>query len=702
MCESMKRTVRMILGAGIVMAVVVLATQPAQAQTSRAPTPPSCNIPSSVRDDNSTTTPNLEVAATTIEAEALSPNLSGEITAAREVDYFQIIVPDLVVGELSVKVEAHASNDPDLSRSVARLCQGGNPIATHPNTATGAGEGEDEAHANIMMQKVKPGTYYVVVRGQDVNAGGTRLGSGDTHPTGHYTLEFTFDGVYPTTAGTSAAGSLTIRGDRRSHALTTSIDGLLTVKTTGATDTKGAFVGSGNDTAVDADTGGSGRNFQIIAPVEDGPKTVYVEGQTPTVTGDYTLDVDFDVAETLTWASTITDSDGNDIKSGEADYFFFNVPADRDTLPTRGFMTIQTEKHSSITSGAGTSTRGTLYGPKGLITTDDNSGAGGNFKLSAPVSPGNYVVKVEGQASGPYTLKISTSSATSVAPGADAEAVPVAAPTDNNIPHAKYYQIAVTTAGTLQVLTTGNVDTVGELYGPDGRLIATDEDSGKETNFKITRYVTSGNYIVVVRAANRTTVGSYTLKTGFIEGVEVDQPTTPTDPTDPTPPTVTPDPTGSLDEPANGGIRSGIGLVRGWVCQDAGNGVEIRIMNADGTRVATFTAPYGSARGDVDESVRCGRTSRRANAPIGFAAQFNYNLLAAGTYTIQAWVGREQVGLSSGGQTNTFRVVRISNQEFLTRVRSGRIRVEGFPFTGDTTILEWDQQSQNFQIVDTE
>ena len=76
--------------------------------------------------------------------------------------------------------------------------------------------------------------------------------------------------------------------------------------------------------------------------------------------------------------------------------------------------------------------------------------------------------------------------------------------------------------------------------------------------------------------------------------------------------------------------------------------------------------------------------------------------LPAGTYTIEASVGRRQVGLSSGGQTNTFLVVRISNQQFLQRVQSGRVRVEDFPFTGDTTILEWDQPSQNFQIVDTE
>ena len=58
----------------------------------------------------------------------------------------------------------------------------------------------------------------------------------------------------------------------------------------------------------------------------------------------------------------------------------------------------------------------------------------------------------------------------------------------------------------------------------------------------------------------------------------------------------------TLDEPPNDGTRSGIGLIRGWACQDAGDGVEIRITGPrEGTsrRRTIFTAPYGSDRGDV-------------------------------------------------------------------------------------------------------
>lgn len=683
-----------------ILAVWTLLAAPLlQAQV--APSAPSCSVPSSVTDDKTDTTPNLEANEITISSGTVTDDLSGNITAERELDYFKIIVPDLVVGELGVEVTGAGSG----LRTVARLCRGRSTIATHPNIATG--RDDDEAQANIMMQKVTPGDYYVVVRGQDVDADGVRIPSDGTHPTGTYTLTLTFSGVYPTAAGASATGSLSSRGELDSYALTSDSAGLLTVKTTGSTDTKGTFSGDNTDMEVTAEAGGSGGNFQIIVPVTAGAKTVSVQGQSATTTGDYTLDVDFEVAETLTLTNlsnsgsdpdSDSDSGGSEIKRGEADYFFFTVESGE-----LGLMTIQTVKHASITSGAGTSTRGTLYGPEGLITTDDNSGDGGNFKLSAPVAAGNYIVKVEGQSAGPYTLEISTSIATALEPGTNTETpvIVTAAETSGTL-HVAYHQIAVPSVGTLQVLTTGDVDTVGTLYGPDGREIATNEDGGKDNNFKITRYLEmAGNYIIVVSAADRTTSGTYTLQTGFIEGVEVNQPNTGggSDSGGSTGTTPDPDEIGALDEPPNGGVRSGIGIIRGWVCQDDGAGVQIRILNADGQRVTSFTAPYGSSRRDVPVPDRC-EDQRTTN--VGFAVQYNYNLLAEGTYRMQAFVAGEQVGPSSGGQTNTFRVVRISNQEFLERTRSGRVSVEDFPRAGETTVLEWDQQSQNFQIVDQE
>ena len=255
----------------------------------------------------------------------------------------------------------------------------------------------------------------------------------------------------------------------------------------------------------------------------------------------------------------------------------------------------------------------------------------------------------------------------------------------------------------MYIHSTGGTDTIGTLFGPDGSQLATDDNSGQGNNFRLAVSVTPGLYLLEVRGKDEKTRGAYELVTNFVTGDEVEGPTT-TTPTTPTTPTTTApdaDPTGNLDEPPNNGTRSGIGLIRGWVCQDAGEGVEIRITGPSGSnsRTRTITALYGSERDDVEDANSC---DRRGN-DFGFAVQYNYNLLPAGTYEIEAFVGREQIGLSNNGQTNTFTVARISNSEFLNRTpNNSRVLVENFPARGVTTILEFDLSSQNFEIQGTQ
>ena len=483
----------------------------------------------------------------------------------------------------------------------------------------------------------------------------------------------------------------------------------------------------------DDDASGTGNNFEMVVPVLGGSDyTLTVDGQTSSTQGDYTLDMDFKVAQTITPTLTVTgitfpagptweDSTGTTDDGGstnnteikkepnnsvDEDYFLLTLNDD-----VSGFLTVETTDDG--TSATDSDTTGTLYGPAGKIDTDSNSGAGNHFKMSAPVEERKkYLVKVTGS-EGAYRLKVTLNQAEGTdlltVPGAqngpsnglncsEADDDPDNDPGEICLPGSgqpleiERYVFNVTESGALDVRTTGNTDTVGTLYGPNGSQIATDDNSGAGNNFRISVSVGPGLHLIAVRGEGRTTTGVFNLIVNFVPGAE---PTDPTDPTDPTPPpTIDPDPTGALEEPANGSTRSGLGLIRGWVCQDAGNGVEIRITNADGARAWTLTAPYGSDRGDVNVSERC---EDKRTTDVGFAAQFNYNLLPAGTYTIGAWVGREQVGLSDG-QTNTFTVVRISNQAFLPRLRSGEIEVPDFPRAGDTTILEWDQASQNFQI----
>ncbi len=804
MCESMKRTVRVILGAGIVMAALLVA-QPAQAHETALRSPTCSRLPTAEGFYAAEET--AAIIPTTPAPTGLVPKVGTGTAANGGYDYLRyakITVPQLAAGELRVfdSTGTHVSD--------AVLCKGTrayvtsrtsysahNAANTAASRASTASTASSEAGANVSTARnalsraasaLDSAARALTAIGKDTDA--TRASGaattardalGDTSKTaaGDFTGDLSTaagalgtardafharfqiraevnpgDEEYVLVVATDAADATDLTpavqfhgalaatttqrqrrlnaADEHTYTITVTTPGLLTVETTGSTDTSGML--SGTVTAED-DSSGSGNNFKIVAPVDDGSYTVTVDGQTATTTGSYTLDMDFKVAMQPTAGVTlptagVTVPVAEDWGTGDAvaiaadddtlqiqgrddeDYFLLSIAAD-----SSGFLTIEaTDDTTAMTDAA---TTGTFYGPTGEITTDTNSGAdSSHFRIRAPVEEGmEYLVKVTGT-TGRYlltvTLDLTEGGGLLTVPGAQNrpsnnfdcsvdDPGEICPPSGESLERERYV-FNVTESGALDVRTTGSIDTVGTLYGPAGNRINdpdADDNRGDGNNFRISASVGPGLHLVEVRGKTRTTTGVFDLIVNFVPGAEPVDPTDPPDPPDTTDPpdqTIEPDATGALDEPPPNSARSGIGTIRGWACQDDGTGVQIRIMDSDGDRVATFTAPYGSDRGDVDISEHC---DRRLDG-IGFAVQFNYNLLDAGTYTIQAFVGGERVGLTPGGQTNTFRVVRISNQPFLQRVQSSRIRVENFPFTGDTTILEWDQQSQNFQIVDHE
>ena len=555
-------------------------------------------------------------------------------------------------------------------------------------------------------------------------------GTPPSAPTATQTLNVAFHGAIATTATTSIDGSLSAN-DQHSYDLTITAPGLLTAETTGSTDTMGTLDGPDTDADTDSDpdeiamveSGGSGGNFKIIAPVNTGAHTLYVEGQTSQTTGDYSLDMDFKVAmehnPDITGITNLTAVDGPDWdtvgllddgtdatdrpeldSTSDEDYFLFTIAADQ-----QGFLTVQTVNDLMTAAASDANTTGTLYGPMGEIATDSDSGAGNHFRISAPVKTGTYIVEVTGSVGG-YLLEFTFPSAT-VANVRDIEGMTTGTPTCTDNPpyeicaatgtaqEVDQYTLDIPESGALYVHTEGSIDTVGTLYGPDGSTIAEDDNSGADDNFRIAMNVTPGLHLLQVRGKTRSTAGVYQLVTSFVTGAEVEEPTTPPT-TTPPPDAPEADATGTLEEPPDGGTRGGIGLVRGWACQDAGAGVEIRVTGPSGpdSETDSFTAPYGSERDDVEDAEAC---DRRGN-DFGFAVQFNYNNLPAGTYEIEAWIGREQVG-----QTNTFTVARIPGDGFLERdPPNGRVLVEDFPRRGVTTILQWDRSSQNFEIQGTQ
>ena len=469
-----------------------------------------------------------------------------------------------------------------------------------------------------------------------------------------------------------------------------------------------------------------------------------VEGQTATTTGAYTLDMDFKVAMQtgVTAATGFTVPVAADWGSGDAlaiaadddtlqiqgsadeDYFLLSIEAD-----SSGFLTI--EATDDMSSAPDAATTGTFYGPTGELATDTNSGSDpSHFRIRAPVEEGiEYLVKVTGT-TGRYLLRVTLDQAEGDAllavPGTQAEPAldcagendpgEICLPADGVDLETERYAFEIMESGVLYLHTTGSTDTVGTLYGPDGGQIATDDNGGDGNNFRIAANVNAGLHLLEVRGKTRTTTGVYSLVANFVAGpgAPVTPPTTGTDDDDVASlqaevtrlrnelnecrnPVAT-DARGSLDNPPDGGFRSGIGLISGWVC--AASDVEVRITTDRGIPRGTLQVAYGTSRPDVPLNSSC------TNANAGFGMTYNFNHLAEGTYTLTAYAdGDTQIG-----EPRTFEVVHLEEfspsdtNRFLQLADDvqdrGVCRVTDFPVTGEDTFLRWEQSTQNFVIED--
>ena len=692
----------------------------------------------------------------------------GESTAQMPVQDFTIRVPPLATGELTVKTQG------SVDATVGRLCRGSKSIATH--------QPDQPAHL-MLTEPVSTGDYVLAVRG----AGTTAIGS--------YDVTVEFHGVLPGDNSTDDTGSLTQNNQRDSYPITINDSGLLTVATRGRPNTKGTLYEGTHPNptrkiAEDEESGSRG-NFQIVTPIMGAPTdyVVYVEGQTGTERGDYTVVVDFKNAGPVTPADNGDGAmDFADLEErGDADYFFI-------TPASHAFMTVETHKYPN-TAPRETNTKGTLFGPNGQLAADSDTGDGTNFRITVPVlRDEHYVVKVEGESVttlGEYELKVSYQDVTTEVVEVPSQSqqdidMTLTAPTGSEPVQVDRYVLRVSEPGTLQVSTTGTTDTFGTLIGPDGRRLAEDDNSGADKNFLMTRRVTKGLHGVTVQGAQRADAGQYRLVVGFIENSTV---TPPPDPTpDTTPPaddhgdtsvnatpaglssstpgeletetdadyfqivvtqagTLTVETTGStdtqgqllkdgvpvaddddskdgknfrivhdvspgtyyvhvkgyhgargtytlavrfnvaageLENPPNGASRSGIGVVSGWVCQ--ANAVEIEFVRGN----STYRVPvaYGTSRDDTRSD--CGDDGNN-----GFGLTWNWNLLAEGRWTVRALAD------GTAFDSASVDVVHLTDQEFAEGLVA-ECRVPNFPSAGQTTVLEWEESSQNFQIVDTE
>ena len=133
-----------------------------------------------------------------------------------------------------------------------------------------------------------------------------------------------------------------------------------------------------------------------------------------------------------------------------------------------------------------------------------------------------------------------------------------------------------------------------------------------------------------------------------------------------------------LESPTEGSFESGIGLIRGWVCDAAT--VEVKIDGGE-----RWPTAYGTKRGDT-ASV-CGDTDN------GFGLTFNWNLFGGGLYSLQALAD----GIPFDDEV-IFRVATLGT-EFLRNAPTRDYLLPDFPRSGNSATVRWSEAHQNFVIV---
>ena len=135
----------------------------------------------------------------------------------------------------------------------------------------------------------------------------------------------------------------------------------------------------------------------------------------------------------------------------------------------------------------------------------------------------------------------------------------------------------------------------------------------------------------------------------------------------------------TLGVPGNGAKLSGVSVISGWKCEAGDLTI---VFNDDGKHIPLL---YGTERPDVLNAGACD------SAEVGFVAIWNWGNLGDGEHTAVAYDNGEKFAES------TF-TVTTPGTDFLTGA-SKEITVEDFPNPGDTTVLEWNEGTQHFEIV---
>ena len=185
-------------------------------------------------------------------------------------------------------------------------------------------------------------------------------------------------------------------------------------------------------------------------------------------------------------------------------------PLDEPSLP-RGFT------YRRLANGLELSWEGgTLQKSAGVEGPWEDVHASSPLQVSPALSSEFFRLRVEGSSTSPPDPDLPTDPNPLPEPGS--HPLPLNGSLEGSIDaegEVDVYQITVTGSGALTVYSTGSMDLYGRLLDDSGNELASNDDGGEDTNFRISRSVDAGTYYVRVRHYDNSGTGNYGITSEF-------------------------------------------------------------------------------------------------------------------------------------------------------------------------------------------
>ena len=370
------------------------------------------------------------------------------------------------------------------------------------------------------------GSFTLLLTQESGQAASPTVPAADVVVAGEYTGELT--------VGQPVNVTFTTADDQMFLRFIPETDGSYTLTSSGNCDPVAKLFDAETETVLAAaDDDGTGYNFSLTCDLTGGHEYIYTvwlydENGAPVGIGSFTLLLTQEggqAAPPIVTAAPVIDLPPDDPGAAQGG----ELSLDEDTVAVISYggesLTYYFTPANSgtyvLTSVGSADTRAYLYeGENGTsIASDDDSGEGYNFRLSAQLTGGvtyRYVVRLYSSSlTASFTLRLTCESVTEVK--ATGNSLPLDQDVSVSITHggqtAVYYFTPVT-AGIYTLTSSGDQDTYATLYAGDSATpLTANDDGGTDNNFSVTRQMNTGvTYRYEVRLYGNSATGSFTIR----------------------------------------------------------------------------------------------------------------------------------------------------------------------------------------------